>query len=142
MKKNLYILLCPPIFLFIIGCQDILECVVNKHPVLSEKNLKSGQVGTYYIDKINAEIKNEPLDNDYYYYFTVSGDLPEALDLTINYREVVFEGTPTTSGKYSITIQLSVEQTNDYFEECESDLNDCDGLCSKKTSQTYDLVIQ
>ncbi|WP_242206249.1 hypothetical protein [Aestuariivivens insulae] len=124
------------------SCQDILECVLNRHPVLSDDILKIGQVNSYYTDAINAQIKNEPRDDDYYYYFSIDGDLPEGLEFVVDYRSVIIEGTPQESGRYQFTVRLSVEQVDDYYEDCENTLNDCDGLCKESTSKTYTLKIR
>ena len=126
----------------ITSCQDILECVINRHPQLPDQRLEVGQVDRYYYDEILADIKNEPRDNSYYYYFSVSGDLPPGMDYRIEYRTIVLEGTPIKSGNYRMNVHLSVEQANDYHEECENNLNDCDGLCTETTVRTYNIIIR
>lgn len=124
------------------GCQDILECVLNRHPVLSDHMLETGQVNNYYIEEIKAQIKNEPRDDDYYYYFSIDGDLPRGLEYVVDYRSVIIKGTPQEPGRYTFTVRLSVEQVDDYYDNCENELNDCDGLCKETTSRTYTLKIR
>ena len=130
------------VFIFFSSCQDILECVINRHPELPNKRLQSGQVNNYYFEEIKAQIKNEPRDYGYYYYFSIDGDLPRGLEFVIDYRSVIIEGIPLDPGRYTFTVHLNVEQTNDYFEDCENEFNDCDGLCDNSTIKTYILSIR
>lgn len=131
-------------FLFILNtaCQDVLECVINRHPELQDKRLKEGHVNAYYFEEINAQINNEPFDDSYYYYFTVSGKLPRGITSSVGYRSVVIEGTPLEPGRFPINIHLSASQTDDYYDDCESQFNDCDGLCSESTSKRYTILIR
>jgi hypothetical protein len=124
-----------------ISCQDILECIINRHPELPNKTLGLAQVNQFYTESIQAEIKNEPLDNNYDYYFSIDGNLPRGIDYYVDYRTIVFEGEPYLAGTYKFTIRLSVEQSYNYSEECENNFNDCDGLCSESTSQVYTIIV-
>jgi len=124
-----------------ISCQDILECVINSHPELPNKTLSVAQVNQFYTESIQAEIKNEPLDDSYDYYFSIDGNLPRGIDYYIDYRTIVFEGEPYLAGTYNFTIRLNVEQSYDYREECENNFNDCDGLCSDSTSKGYTIIV-
>ena len=127
--------------LLLTGCQDILECVINRRPQLEDKNLARARLDRFYSDDILAEIKNEPRDNSYYYYFSIDGELPRGLDYIVDYRSIIIEGVPTTPGRYPINIRLTVEQVNDYYEDCENRLNDCDGLCEETTVKRYVLAV-
>jgi hypothetical protein len=129
------------ILLSFIGCQDILECIINRHPELSNKTLAEAQVNQFYTETIQAEIKNEPMDNSYDYYFSIDGNLPRGIDSYIDYRTIVFEGAPLVAGTYKFTLRLSVEQAYNYSDECESNFNDCDGLCAESTSQVYTIIV-
>lgn len=128
-------------FLSLFSCQDILECVINRRPELPEKLLNDGHRLQYYYDTINAEIKNEPRDDLYFYYFSISGNLPEGLEFYEDHRRLIIEGNPSEFGNYTFTVHLHVEQQNDYYEICESELNDCDGLCKDSTKKTYSIYI-
>ena len=128
-------------FLLLISCQDALECIINKHPELSNQALSSAQVDQFYSDTITAQIKNEPSDDNYNYYFSIDGALPRGIDYYIDYRTIFLEGTPLVSGTYNFTVRLTVEQSDNYIEECENKLNDCDGLCGDTASQAYTLLV-
>ena len=140
MRKFLSLFFMLTILSFI-SCQDILECIINRHPELPNKTLELAQVNQFYTESIQAEIKNEPMDDSYEYYFTIDGNLPRGIDSYIDYRTIVFEGVPLVAGTYKFTLRLSVEQGYNYSEECENNFNDCDGLCSESTSQVYTIIV-
>ncbi len=126
------------IFFSLFGCQDILECIINREPELSNKSLKLGSKNSFYSDVIRAEIRNEPRDNDYYYDYYVTGDIPVGIEIFFDYRDVIIEGIQQESGDFYFTINLFVEQADNY---CENNFNDCDGLCSDSVSREYVLTI-
>lgn len=138
MRKCLSLLFMLTLLSFI-SCQDILECVINSHPELPNKTLEVAQVNQFYTESIKAEIKNEPLDDSYDYYFSIDGNLPRGIDYYVDYRTIVFEGVPLVAGTYNFTLELYVEQGNNY--ECENELNNCDGLCSDSTSHVYTIIV-
>lgn len=123
------------------SCQDILECIINRRPELSNNTLAPAQVDQFYSELISADIKNEPSDDSYNYYFSIDGALPSGIDYYIDYRTVIIEGTPSVSGTYNFTVRLSVEQGYNYAIDCENRLNDCDGLCEESTSKAYKIVV-
>ena len=123
------------------SCQDVLECIINRHPELSSNPLAPAQVGLLYSEMITAEIKNEPSDDSYNYYFSIDGAFPSGIEYDIDYRTIIIKGTPLVSGTYNFTVRLTVEQSYNYSEECENSLNDCDGLCGDTTSQAYTLLV-
>lgn len=140
MKKifSLFLLLT---FLSLISCQDILECIINRHPELSNQPLASAQVDQLYSETITAQIKNEPMDDNYDYYFSIDGELPRGIEYYIEYRAIILEGIPLVSGTYNFTVRLTVEQSYNYSDTCENSLNDCDGLCNESTSKVYTIVV-
>ena len=126
-------------FLSLTGCDDVIDCNINKSPELQDKVLATGLINEYYSDFINAEIKNEPNDDDYGYYFEVYGDLPEGIEISFDYRRVYFEGIPTQSGVFNITIYLSVDPPLYY--DYDTDEYE-DSLCSYTTTKGYTIRIQ
>lgn len=136
-----------PIFIFLsflltTSCENTLDCIINVRPVLAHKSMETGLVGQYYSDNITAEIKNEPRDNDYDYYFDVRGNIPEGLDVIFDYREIFIEGTPTKSGRYTFTVFLDVDPLDSYyFDEFGNERYD-DALCTDNTSKTYTIHIK
>lgn len=140
MKKLVSVVYILMILLFI-SCQDILECIINRHPELSNKTLVSAKVNQFYSETITANIKNEPLDDNYDYYFSIDGELPQGIEYYIEYRTVILEGTPLVSGSYNFKVYLSAVQSYNYSEACENNFNDCDGLCKESTSKVYTIVV-
>ncbi|WP_299554165.1 hypothetical protein [Seonamhaeicola sp.] len=125
------------------GCNDILECIINVRPELANKTLDHGHVNEYYSETITAQVKNEPHDNGYDYYFTVSGNIPAGIEVYYDYREVIFEGIPQEPGRYTIRVSLYVEAINEcYFDEFEGREICHDPLCSNNTSRVYTLVVR
>jgi len=123
------------------NCQDILECIINRHPELPKKTLAVAEVNQSYFETINAEIKNEPLDDSYNYYFSVNGNLPRGVSFYVDFRTLVFEGVPLVAGTYTIKVNLRVAQSSNYSDDCENNFNDCDGLCEESTSETYTIIV-
>jgi hypothetical protein len=140
MKKAIHLAFICMCLLFI-NCQDILECIINRHPELPKKALAVAEVNQFYQETITAEIKNEPLDDSYNYFFSINGNLPRGLDYYVDLRTLVFEGVPLVAGTYTIKVGLSVSQSSNYSDDCESNFNDCDGLCKEFTSETYTIIV-
>ncbi|RIA09974.1 hypothetical protein OE09_1820 [Flavobacteriaceae bacterium MAR_2010_72] len=140
MKKVSFVILLLCLLSFI-GCQDLLECIINRRPELSDKSLEIAYVNNFYSETITSEIKNETFDDGYYYYFYLKGELPPGIEYYIDYRNIILEGIPSASGSFTFTINLSVDQINNYYDECENRFNDCDGLCAETTSKVYTIVV-
>ncbi|MFC4722092.1 hypothetical protein ACFO5O_07150 [Geojedonia litorea] len=127
--------------LSLLGCQDLLECIINRRPELSDNPLEIAFVNNFYTETITSEIKNEPFDDGYYYNFFITGELPPGIEYYIDYRNVIFEGVPVVAGTYTFKVNLSVSQADNYEDECENRFNDCDGLCAESISKTYSIVV-
>lgn len=134
MKKQLFLLLLCSFIMFS-GCDNILDCVTNKRPQIHDADFKSGQTGIYYYQEVTTEIKNEPRDNDYDYYYELYGELPEGIQMFVNFRTVSFEGTPEVEGRFYFTLELYVEPafSEDGFEEA---------MCSDFTSKDFSISIE
>jgi len=136
MKRSIIIIILIPFFFS--SCEDIVECIINKRPELPDKRLEDGFTNNYYTKELVAEIKNEPRDDDYEYFFELYDDLPEGLEMIIDYRTIIIEGLPAEKGKYTFTIFLSVDPP-EYYDEHSGEYED--SLCSKSTSKAYTLTI-
>ena len=134
-KRYLYLFIS---FTLLNSCEDIIDCIINKIPVLNYKALKVGTVNEFYSDYISAEIKNEPNDNSYDYYFGVSDNLPVGLEWYVENRKVVFEGIPLETGRFEFKIELYVEGPEDW--DSETDTWD-DDLCNDFTSGRFTITI-
>ncbi|WP_439153277.1 hypothetical protein [Winogradskyella sp.] len=129
------------IFVFVLviisfGCEDPLNCIIPKEPELKTNGFPVGSTTSYYYAEIKAEIRNEPRDNDYDYYFDVS-ELPLGMDYYVNYRTLSIEGNPLEAGTYRVMVYLDVDGPfrNNFNEEP-------DILCDYSTSKTYTIIIE
>jgi len=134
MKKHLPLLLVFSFFM-LFGCDNILDCVTNKRPQIHDANFRDGKIGVYYYQEVTTEIKNEPRDNDYEYYYELYGELPDGIQMFVNYRTVSFEGTPEVSGRFVFSLGLFVDPplNDDGFEEV---------MCSEYTSKDFSIYIE
>lgn len=141
MKKYLSLFLMFSL-LTLTSCEDIVECIINVRPELSGRELQTAYVDDYYFDTVTAQIKNEPFDNGYYYYFTVSGEIPRGIDVIYEYRRIIFEGRPLEPGRYTIRVSLTAEAENDFYYDDNGNQRYHDPLCSNDTSRVYTLVVR
>ena len=135
MKTHQVILICFSFFLFL-ACEDTLNCIIPKEPELDNRQFPIGSIETYYYVDLNAEINNEPRDDDYDYFFEVEG-LPLGIDYYVDFRTISIEGTPEQTGTFDITIYVYVEGPFRANVNEEPDL-----LCNYSTSKTYTLIIE
>lgn len=99
--------------------------------------MRRAHVSPFYSEYILAEVKNEPNDNDYDYFFSVSGNYPEGLEFVYNHRKVIIEGTPEKVGRYTFRVHLDVDPLTDYWEDAYNE----DRLCTDHTSKSYTLIV-
>ncbi|WP_299224198.1 hypothetical protein [uncultured Psychroserpens sp.] len=136
MKQRLLPLLFLSLVMFS-GCDDFLECIIDRRPEIHKTTFSDGRVDIYYYHEVTVEIKNETRDNDYDYYFEIGGQLPDGLEMFVNYRTVSFEGTPEVSGTYRFTLFLYVDPLFNNGGDC-----DCEEfLCSDSTSREFTITI-
>ena len=121
-------------FTLINSCDDIIDCIIQKNPVLNDKDLKAGILNEFYSDYISAEIENEPNDDSYTYYFFVSGNLPDGLESYVDNRKVVFEGVPLETGTFEFKIELNVGGSG-------REGSETNGLCADSTSKKFTIII-
>ena len=121
------------------SCEIIIECIFNKSPEIPDKEFVVGNIGYYYFDEIVSEIKNEPRDDDYDYFYEFIGDLPEGLEFYTDYRTLTIEGTPQESGVFELTLYLEVDPPEHYDEESGEYE---DSMCSTSTSKDFSITIQ
>lgn len=117
---------------------EILDCVINRGPVLSKKIFQGGYLGEFYSEYVRAEVQNDPSDNAYDYYFDVFGSLPAGIEVVYEYRKVTFQGVPVELGNFEVTVTVYVEGPEDWDEETDSWDDD---LCYHTYSDTYTIRI-
>ena len=96
------------------ACDEVTDCLFfSVKPELPSKTFAIGTVDVPYEDSFRASVKNDPNDEDYIYYFSVSGNLPPGLDAWVNNRTLTIEGIPTSSGTYIFNVLLEIEYAYD-----------------------------
>ncbi|WP_178985119.1 hypothetical protein [Winogradskyella helgolandensis] len=120
------------------GCENIIECIINKRPEIPNKSFDVGYVNSYYYEDFTSEIKNEPNDDDYGYTYEIYDDLPEGLQMFANFRTLSVEGIPRTSGTYTFKVHLYVDPP-EYYDEESGQYEDA--LCASSTSKTFTIII-
>ena len=107
-------LIIPSILLVFLlsGCEllneEINECISKITPKLPDKNLRQGQVGVYYLETVDAFIKNADDDAFNYRFEIVKGKLPDGLVLGSEGRVFSISGTPTTEGTEEIQVRVEL----------------------------------
>jgi hypothetical protein len=113
LKSFIFIFLCS-----FYSCDEVIECILKIEPEIHTKPMMVGQVYDEYYDVITAEVRNEPNDNDYNYFFDVRGELPPGVSYQINYRNIEFYGVPLSAGIYRFEVELTIEL--DTYDEYDS----------------------
>ncbi|WP_296313163.1 hypothetical protein [Winogradskyella sp. UBA3174] len=134
--KTYRFLLVPICFTLFFSCNDFLGCIFPREPELDNRQFPIGSTESYYYVDLNAQIINEPRDEDYDYYFEVE-DLPLGLDYFVNFRTISIEGTPEVKGTFDITIFVTVDGPFRLFTDEEPEI-----LCKYSTSKTYTVILE
>jgi len=127
--------------LFLIGCEK-LGCTIIIKPILPDKTLAIGELGVEYFDKLTASIKHSTNEENYNFYFDISGELPPGIELLVdNCRTLYFEGIPVEKGTF--TFYVSVRITDNFQEfDFESWEWDSTEVCNDTTGREYTITIQ
>ncbi len=141
MKKWILLLLGLIVMSGLQSCDDFTDCIINTRPHLPHKDLDDGFVGNYYQDRVRSEIKNEPRDDAYWYYYTVIG-LPAGMNYEFAGRDLFIYGTPQEAGRYSVQVFLEVEPRILVFDQDDGWDEDGDQLCSYTDERFFSLWIQ
>lgn len=70
--------------------------------------------GTDYDQGVKAEIRNDPNDNSYQYFFNITGTVPPGLDTYVDGRTIHFAGKATTVGHYEFKVSVRVDPPQSY----------------------------
>ncbi len=139
MKRPLHILLILFSLSLFLSCDDVLDCLIlNREPELPNKAFKVGSINSYYYDEFDAEIKNEPRDNDYGYEFDIEGNLPIGVEAFYDFRTFYLEGIPEEAGEFRFTVYVYVDPPLSYNPDTDTYE---DNMCLTWTSKAYTLFI-
>ena len=128
------------VYLLLAGCrgQDnwFWECIDLEGPELTHSDLPVAVLNQEYNATIKVNITNNPFDDEYDYYFDVSGSLPRGIWTYQNGhdRELVITGTPVDPGVYRIKVSVDVRDPD-------QGTSGSADLCFDHTSKKYNLVV-
>ena len=143
MKTRIIYLSSLIIFFALSSCAELVDCIASASPEIKTKELNIGYVGSPYYDFINSEVNNDSNDDSYNYYYDVDGILPPGLTYNTNGRKIYFQGTPTTTGVYTIKVNLTIDPPN-YYNEDGSYFEDDNRICfgNDTTQKTFTITIE
>lgn len=133
-------------FLIIISfsrCAELIDCIASARPDIKSKNLIVGYIGSNYNDFIDSEVTNEINDNNYNYYFSLSGNLPPGVSFYTQGRRIILTGNPIATGIYTFTVTLTVDPF-EYYNPNQSFFEDGNRICfgDDTTSKDFKITIQ
>jgi len=128
--KSIFTLLSALLFF---SCTEILEdCLLfPAKPEIRTREISDGKVGEQYFEIIEGEVRNDPNDSSYFYFFFLEGSLPKGLTYFVEGNQLIIKGIPEdrNSGEYVIKIIMRIEARCSSFEN-ENDVEfDCDRIC-------------
>ena len=123
------------------GCEELIDCIASATPELQGKQLFEGTKGIPYSETISAEVRNDPNDDGYKYFFNVYGDLPDGLNYSVNRRIFTIKGTPIKQGTFTFKVVLRVDPPENYNDDGSSD--DGNRICfgDDTTERTYSIKV-
>lgn len=127
----------PLLFLFIftfLSCDEELECLFGLRPEINENSVSAAVVNQEYFDRITAEVDNAVNDDSFDYFFTITGDIPEGIDVLFFPRSIDFIGVPEEAGTFNFTVFLAVEKIED-------GRLDSSPTCTDSVSTDFTLVV-
>ncbi len=141
--RKTYVLLCASFTFLLFGCAELLDCVASTRPNLHSKSLYLGTVGNSYSDFIEADVTNDANDNDYNYYFSVTGNLPPGIRYYEQGRKIFFNGNPNQAGTFTFRVRLTINAP-DYYDSNQGFFEDGNRICfgDDTTTKVYTIVIQ
>jgi len=83
-------------------------------PNLHSKALTNGHIGNNYSNFIEADVTNDPNDDDYDYFFSIDENLPPGMTYHEQGQRVYFSGTPTQAGTFNFKVRLTVDTKYNY----------------------------
>ena len=87
--RKLYPFICFLIIILFSGCAELIDCIASARPDIKSKNLIVGYIGSNYNDFIDSEVTNEINDNNYNYYFSLTGNLPPGINYYPQGRRII-----------------------------------------------------
>lgn len=112
--RKIYLLVFAAIGFLLFSCAELIDCIASARPDIHPKSLATGTVGNSYNDYIDSDVTNDPNDNAYEYYFSVTGNIPIGMTYHQQGRKIYFTGIPSQAGSYTFRVRLTVNPPDSY----------------------------
>ena len=124
------------------SCSELFDCIASTKPELESKTLKSGFSGQLYEDSIQASVRNTSNDGDFYYYFSIDGNLPPGITYSELGSDLVLHGYSDQAGTYTFKVTVTIEYADNDDSE-EGFWEDNNRICfgNDTVSQNYTITI-
>lgn len=120
------------------GCDLVYECLSDTRLKFDETSLDVATLNQTYSESIRASIKNNLFDDSYDYEFKITdGTLPEGITGFGLERRFYFEGTPTELGSFDFTLQVSINENDNYYDD-DSDAITCNDVAEQRLTLTVE----
>lgn len=136
--RRIYVLLFASSAFLLSGCAELFDCIASARPNIHSKTFATGTVGGSYTDFLESDITNEPHDNEYDYFYSVSGNVPPGMTYHQQGRKLFFTGFPTVAGSYTFKVTLDVDAPSDYSDDPWEDGN---RICFEDDNVTKEFTI-
>ena len=125
------------------SCAELFDCVASARPDIHGKNLATGTVGGNYNDFLDSDVTNDPNDNAYDYYYSVSGTIPPGMTYNQQGRKLYFSGIPSQAGSYTFRVHLKIDYPDSY-DPNQGFFEDGNRICfgDDSTSKEFTISIQ
>ncbi len=117
------------------GCDSLSDCIDNDGPELSPPNLPNPILNQEYNQEVHVGIRNEPNDDRFSYEFTLSGNIPDGMQVSAAGRDLSLFGTPIELGDFNFGVTVKVVEPS-------QSSNQTSGLCSTIDRINYQWTVQ
>lgn len=141
--RKMYVLLFASSAFLMFGCAELFDCVASARPDIHGKILATGTVGGNYNDFLDSDVTNDPNDNAYDYYYSVSGTIPPGMTYHQQGRKLFFSGIPSQAGSYTFRVHLKIDYPDSY-DPNQGFFEDGNRICfgDDSTTKEFTIIIQ
>lgn len=125
------------------SCSELIDCIASTKPELKSKSLSLGYTGQPYSNFIEASVKNDSNDDDYDYYFSISGNFPPGITYFKQNRRLYFSGAANQGGTYTFKVTVTIDYP-EYYDTDQGFWEDDNRICfgDDTVSKNYTITIQ
>lgn len=141
--RKIYLLFFAASAFLLFSCAELFDCIASARPDIHSKNLATGTVGNNYNDFIDSDVTNDPNDNAYDYYYSITGTIPPGMTYNQQGRKIYFSGIPSQAGNFTFSVRLTVNPPDSY-DPNQGLFTDGNRICfgDDTTTKEFTIVIQ